>query len=317
MAIKTLICGLSGTGKSTSARNLREVAVVNPVNKPLPFKNHFEMLNGVTESVDIIKFMKSTKAKTIIVDDFQYLLSIPYMRRIKESGWDKYNDFASNYFDIITVCDELPEDVTVYFMTHTETLEDGTETVKLIGKLLREKICIEGLFTTVLKTMVNDGKYYFITQNNGHDNVKSPLGMFDSYAIDNDLAYVDAKIRNYYELSGAVSDETIANMDQEAKGDLEPPKARSERKRERRKASDIAETVEEAKAEVAEEVKPLRQRKPREEAKTETNEVLDPPFALDDELPFKVDDDETVQVAKEAYAQTVEQSVPVRRRRRA
>lgn len=281
MAIKTLICGLSGTGKSTSARNLKEAAVVNPVNKPLPFKNRFEMLNGVTDSKDIIKFMKSTKSKIILVDDFQYLLSIPYMKRIKESGWDKYNDFASNYFDIIKVCDELPADVTVYFMTHTETLEDGTETVKLIGKLLREKICIEGLFTTVLKTMVNDGKYYFITQNNGHDNVKSPLGMFDSYAIDNDLAYVDAKIRNYYELDGAVTDEAMAQMDAEAATDLEPPKSRADRrrereqaaeqpKRERRHAADIAETVEEAKAEVQSEVqteehKPIRQRKSREE----------------------------------------------------
>lgn len=233
MAIKTLICGLSGTGKSTSARNLKDVAVVNPVNKPLPFKNHFEMLNGVTDSTEIIKFMKNTKCKTIIVDDFQYLLSIPYMRRIKESGWDKYNDFASNYFDIITVCDELPDDVTVYFMTHTETLEDGTETVKLIGKLLREKICIEGLFTTVLKTMVNDGKYYFITQNNGRDNVKSPLGMFESYAIDNDLSYVDAKIRNYYEVGELyLSDEEIAEIDAiNKREEIEPPKPRSERKR--------------------------------------------------------------------------------------
>ena len=233
MAIKTLICGLSGTGKSTSARNLKEVAVVNPVNKPLPFKNHFEMLNGVTDSEEIIKFMKSTKAKTIIVDDFQYLLSIPYMRRIKESGWDKYNDFASNYFDVITVCDELPDDVTVYFMTHTETLENGEETVKLIGKMLREKICIEGLFTTVLKTMVNDGKYYFITQNSGKDNVKSPLGMFETYAIDNDLAYVDAKIRSYYEVGeDFLTDEEMAEIDEiNKRTEIEPPKPRSERKR--------------------------------------------------------------------------------------
>ena len=231
-AIKTLICGLSGTGKSTSTRNLKEVAVVNPVNKPLPFKNHFEMLNGVTDSTEIIKFMKSTKAKVIIVDDFQYLLSIPYMRRIKETGWDKYNDFASNYFDIITVCDELPDDTTVYFMTHTETLEDGTETVKLIGKMLREKICIEGLFTTVLKTMVNDGKYYFITQNSGKDNVKSPLGMFESYAIDNDLAYVDAKIRSYYEVGdNFLTDEEMAEIDEiNKRTEIEPPKPRSERK---------------------------------------------------------------------------------------
>lgn len=294
MAIKTLICGLSGTGKSTSARNLKEVAVVNPVNKPLPFKNHFEMLNGVTDSAEIIKFMKSTTAKTIIVDDFQYLLSIPYMRRIKETGWDKYNDFASNYFDVITVCDELPADVTVYFMTHTETLEDGTETVKLIGKMLREKICIEGLFTTVLKTMVNDGKYYFITQNNGRDNVKSPLGMFETYAIDNDLAYVDAKIRSYYEVGeDFLTDEEMAEIDEEAKRvEIEPPKPRSERKRRGQ----------------AEEQPERKQRKSREEAQ-EANSTAVANAGLEEtgdaeELPF--DEVKTPEL----------EEVPRRRRRR-
>lgn len=304
MAIKTLICGLSGTGKSTSARNFAEAAVVNPVNKPLPFKNHFEMLNGVTDSKEIIKFMKNTKSKIIIVDDFQYLLSIPYMRRIKETGWDKYNDFASNYFDIIAVCDELPDDVRVYFMTHTETLEDGTETVKLIGKLLREKITIEGLFTTVLKTLVSDGKYYFITQNSGKDHVKSPMGMFSSYAIDNDLKYVDEKICNYYEIGEFKTDSEMAEADKEAeRSEVEKPKPRE--KRERRSRS------EESKPETVEEQKPLRERKPREETPVaeptlklapvpEPAPVADPPkrrrrrdanidtAVIDDsELPFK------------------------------
>lgn len=290
MAIKTLICGLSGTGKSTSARNLKDVAVVNPVNKPLPFKNHFEMLNGVTDSAEIIKFMKSTKAKIIIVDDFQYLLSIPYMRRIKESGWDKYNDFASNYFDIIAVCDELPTDTTVYFMTHTETLEDGTETVKLIGKMLREKICIEGLFTTVLKTMVNDGKYYFITQNNGRDNVKSPLGMFESYAIDNDLAYVDAKIRSYYEVgTDFLTEEEMAEIDEiNKRTEIEPPKPRSERKRSRN-------TVETADATPERKV-----RKPREQVETE--------------VATTVTDDEREEVPFDEVEQP--ETAPVERRRR-
>lgn len=223
MSTKTLIGGLSGTGKSRSMKTFMEagkqVAVVNPVNKPLPFRNNFEMLNGETDSRKIVKFMKETKAKTIVVDDFQYLLAIPYMRRVKESGWDKYNDFAANYFDVIQVCDELPEDVTVYFMTHTETLEDGTETVKLIGKLLREKICIEGLFTIVLKTMVSDGKYYFATQNSGKDNVKSPEDMFPSFAIDNDLYYVDQKIRNYYNIGEHVTDEEMAQIDEEQKNE--------------------------------------------------------------------------------------------------
>lgn len=257
MAIKTLICGLSGTGKSTSARNLKEVAVVNPVNKPLPFKNNFEMLNGVVDSSAIVEFMRNTDKKIIIVDDFQYLLSIPYMRRIKETGWDKYNDFAANYYEIISVCDELPEDTTVYFMTHTETLEDGQETVKLIGKLLREKICIEGLFTTVLKTLVNDGKYYFLTQNNGRDNVKSPLGMFESYAIDNDLAYVDAKIRSYYEIGEDFkTEEEMVEADKEAKRE-EITKPEAPARKRRKKREDNTEEVAKASANVVDEEVPV------------------------------------------------------------
>ena len=221
MAEKILIMGESGTGKSTSLRNFNpdEVAIVNPVGKPLPFRGKFHTLNSVTDSGEIIRFMKDSVKegkKIIVVDDFQYILSIPYMNRIKEAGWDKWNDFGSNYFEIIDVCAELPDDVTVYYLTHTETLDNGITTIKLIGKLLREKITIEGLFTIVLRTQVIDGKYYFLTQNSGKDTVKSPIGMFGSYAIDNDLKYVDEKIRNYYQMDGCKTDAEIEVADKAA-----------------------------------------------------------------------------------------------------
>lgn len=236
MAEKILIMGESGTGKSTSIRNCDPTitAIVNPVGKPLPFRGSkkFDTLNGITDADSICDFMKAqAKAgkKIIIVDDFQYILAIPYMNRIKETGWDKYNDFGSNYFNIIDVCNELPEDVCVYYLTHCETLESGVTTVKLIGKLLREKITVEGLFTIVLRTGVSEGKYYFFTQNNGKDTVKSPLGMFDSFSIENDLNYVDAKIRNYYEFDGAVSDADIAKLDEAKAGEAEKPEPRRRR----------------------------------------------------------------------------------------
>lgn len=221
MAQKVLIMGESGTGKTASLRNCDPelTAIVNPVSKPLPFRGKFDTLDGETDASKIIKFIKEevTKGKKIIViDDFQYILSIPYMNRIKEAGWDKWNDFGANYFEIIDVCDDLPKDVFVYYLTHSETLEDGVTTVKLIGKLLREKITIEGLFTTVLRTQVADGKYYFLTQNSGKDTVKSPMGMFNTYAIENDLNYVDEKIRNYYEIGDYKSNEEIKAADEKA-----------------------------------------------------------------------------------------------------
>lgn len=237
MANKALIIGESGTGKSTSIQNCDPTitAIVNPVGKTLPFRGskNFALLNSVTDANRICNWIKEQVKlgkKIIIVDDFQYLLSIPYMKRIKEAGWDKWNDFGENYFNIIDIANELPDDVCIYYMTHCETLENGITTVKLIGKMLREKITIEGLFTIVLRTGVADGAYYFYTQNSGKDTVKSPIGMFPSYAITNDLAYVDAKIRNYYEIDGALSDDEMTIEDNKAATDIEKPE-RSRRSR--------------------------------------------------------------------------------------
>lgn len=275
MAQKVLIMGESGTGKSTSMRNCDPAitAVVNPVGKPLPFKNHFETLDNVTDAREIIKYMKEqVKAgkKLIVVDDFQYILAIPYMNRIKETGWDKYNDFGANYFEIIDVCKDLPDDVVVAYMTHLETLDNGLTTVKLIGKLLREKITIEGLFTIVLRTGVYEAKYYFYTQNSGKDTVKSPLGMFQNYAIDNDLNYVYDKIKNYYELGTYKSNEEMDKEDQKVAGDIEKPDASGRRSRTRKaeqKAEQKAEPVEKAE-------KTTRTRKSRAEVEAENHEKL-------------------------------------------
>jgi hypothetical protein len=235
MAQMVLVMGESGTGKSTSLRNCNPAttAIVNPVGKQLPFRGKFDMLNSVTDARKITKYMREKVAegkKLIVVDDFQYILAVPYMNRIKETGWDKYNDFGSNYFEIIEVCKDLPDDVIVAYLTHLETLDNGLTTVKLIGKLLREKITIEGLFTVVLRTGVNEGKYYFYTQNSGRDTVKSPLGMFPAYAIDNDLNYVADKMRNFYEVGEYKTDDEMGQADKAVAADVEKPSTGGGRK---------------------------------------------------------------------------------------
>ena len=299
MAEKVLILGESGTGKSTSMRNVTpdKVAVVNPVGKPLPFKNKFDTLDGETDARKIIKYMKEQVAagkKMIVIDDFQYILAVPYMHRIKETGWGKYNDFGSNYFDLIDVCNELPADVIIYYMSHIETLENGLTTIKLIGKLLREKITIEGLFTTVLRTNVTDGNYYFLTQNSGKDTVKSPLGMFPTYAIDNDLNYVDEKIRNYYEIGEFLTDAEVAEIDELAKKvEIEKPADKKRRGRASRTEEPAAEE------------KPARRTRTREEVQEANTKAVVEAGA----------DDEREQVPFEEMEQPETEKLPRRTRK--
>lgn len=201
MAIPVLILGESGTGKSASLRNFKkgEVAVINVAGKPLPFRSELGMI--VTDRYpEIVKALKGMKTPSAVVDDAQYLLANEFMRRSGEVGFQKFTDIAKNYWSLIaeTVSKELPPDKIVYFLSHIERDQNGNEKVKTIGKLLDEKITVEGLFTIVLKTHVEDGKYTFFTQNSGTDTVKSPIGMFADLQVDNDLKMVDNVIRDYY-----------------------------------------------------------------------------------------------------------------------
>lgn len=197
------ILGKSGTGKSYSLRNIPvdEYAVINVQGKILPFKNSFKVeKKTVDKSDEIIKALKeyAKKYKIIVIDDFQYIMSNEFMRRVSEKGFDKFNEIGKHTWEIANTITELDEEIIVYVMCHVDIDNEGNEKIKTVGKVLDDKICLEGLSTIVLKTIVDDGRYLFATQNNGKDTVKSPFEMFESRYIDNDLLYVDSKIREYY-----------------------------------------------------------------------------------------------------------------------
>lgn len=236
MAIPVLILGESGTGKSASLRNFEpdDLKVINVANKPLPFKNKFESIS-TDDYRTIIKELKLNKKKVTVIDDAQYLMANEFMRRATERGFDKFTEIAQNFWTLVNTVKDLPSDQVVYFLAHIERDANGNEKIKTIGKLLDEKITVEGMFTIVLKTNVTDGVYSFITQNSGHDTVKSPIGMFPSIVIDNDLKYVDEKIRNYYEIGDFLTDEEMAEIDEAAKKD-DIPIADEKKKRGRRSA---------------------------------------------------------------------------------
>ncbi|GKH49634.1 ATP-binding protein [Eubacteriales bacterium] len=209
MGIPVLIMGASGTGKSSSMRNFKagELGVINVSRKPMPFRSELKPFCS-DNYAQIDSVIRRAKTKAIAIDDCQYLMANEFMRNAKVVGYQKFTDIALNFWTLLqTVINDLPPDTIVYFMAHTETDANGNEKMKTIGRMLDEKITLEGLFTIVLKTFVKDGKYGFTTQSNGSDTVKSPIGMFPP-EIDNDLKMVDATIRQYYELEDAAHEKT-------------------------------------------------------------------------------------------------------------
>jgi hypothetical protein len=204
MAVIVAVMGESGTGKSTSLRNFQkgEASVINVSKKPLPFRNTLSVFK--TDNYQEVQAMiKRAQAKSVVIDDAQYLMAFEYMHRAKEKGFEKFTDIGANFFNLTQTAVALPDDKIVYFLFHIERTKDGNEKCKTIGQLLDEKITLEGLFTIVLKTVVlldgnNQRQFCFATVNNGSDTVKTPMGMFTEPLIPNDLKAVDTVIREYY-----------------------------------------------------------------------------------------------------------------------
>lgn len=208
MSILVQIYGQSGTGKSTSLRNFTndEVAIINVSGKPLPFRSELKTLSSNDYSI-IASWLPKIKQPTIVIDDATYLMVDQFMANAQVKGYDKYTMIAYNFTMLIEVARNLPENKVVYFMGHSEQMDDGREHFKTIGKMIDNYVTLEGKFTTVLKTVVKDGHYYFQTHNNGMDTVKSPLGMFQEDLIDNDLKMVDDVIRDYWNIPRTIPEE--------------------------------------------------------------------------------------------------------------
>jgi hypothetical protein len=202
MGIPVLILGESGSGKSTSMRNfdVEEVGIFNVASKPLPFRKKLNKKDGATYGM-ITKALSEPKLKRYVIDDSQYLMAFELFDKAKETGYGKFTDMALHFKGLIDlVIKGAPADVIVYFLHHTQKTEFGIK-AKTVGKMLDDQLTVEGLFSIVLRTKAENGKYSFITQTDGWDTAKSPIDMFER-EIDNDLKMVDTKIREYWELEG-------------------------------------------------------------------------------------------------------------------
>lgn len=210
MSIAVLILGPSGSGKSTSLQNLdpAKVQLIQPIKKPLPFKSAEwklrtkEHLSGTIvrsdDSATIERAMRGTTREIIVVDDFQAVLTNELMRRSTENGFQKFSDIGRGAWNTFIAAGDLEEHKRVYIMAHTNTDEFGNIRMRTVGKMVDEKVVPEGYFTIVLRAEIINDKHVFATKTNGHDCSKSPIGMFDSFHIPNDIAAVDAAICEYY-----------------------------------------------------------------------------------------------------------------------
>lgn len=207
MAVPVLIIGKSGSGKSTSLRNCtdKDFNLIRVLDKPLPFKGK---INGwkTDDYQTIMKALLQSKAQSIVIDDAGYLITNHFMKGHSSSGkgnavFSLYNDIGDYFWQLIQfVVGKLPENKIIYFIMHEESNDFGEIKPKTIGKLLDEKVCIEGMFTIVLRCIEEGGKHLFVTQSSSGAVSKSPMGMFGDLTIDNDLALVDKTIREYYEM---------------------------------------------------------------------------------------------------------------------
>lgn len=225
MAQGILIIAESGSGKSTAIENLdpAETFIINVANKALPFKgwrkkyvlwskdNPTGNLYSASSSEQIeacIKYVseKRKDIKNLVVDDFQYMSSFEFFDRSDEKGYEKFTQIGAKLARIARMPKDLREDLLVFILTHAEESTDmeGKKKfkAKTIGKMVDEKLTLEGLFSIVLFGKVKKDKdgnirYVFETSNNGENTCKSPRGMFENFEVDNDLALVRKAIIDY------------------------------------------------------------------------------------------------------------------------
>lgn len=220
MAVPVLIIGKSGSGKSTAMRTCvdKDFGCIRVLKKPFPFKGKIKGL--VSDDYDTVKkALAQYQCKSIVIDDAGYLITNYFMKnhgKPKKGGssFDMYNELGDDFWSLIDyVVMKLPEDKIVYFIMHEDIDDFGNIKPKTIGKLLDQKVCLEGMFTIVLRCVSNSTEHKFITQSDGFATAKSPIGMFDNTEIDNDLLMVDNTIREYYDIVNPLNNDKKESED--------------------------------------------------------------------------------------------------------
>ena len=230
MAELIAIVGDSGSGKSTSIRNLdpEKTFIISTTGKrpgvkgakkrypDFKINRETKEMTGnfyTSSNIESIKKMmqivntKMPEVSVLVIDDFQYLQAFEAMARVDEKGYGKFTDMAKHAYEALKTGMDMRDDLFIVIMTHSENTGDNLNPyykIKTQGKMLDSVITLEGLFTYVLFTKVikDDGEnieYKFVTNSDGTCTAKTPMGLFEDQLIDNDLDMVVRRIQEYNE----------------------------------------------------------------------------------------------------------------------
>lgn len=201
MGVLVMVLGKSGSGKSTSLRNFEagEIGIFNVAGKPLPFRKRLPKADRCGYR-DIAATLAKNDLRAYAVDDSTYLMQFDNFSRANDSGYQKFTDIAVSFERLLEAAMATDENTVVYFLHHPDEDERGNVRPKSVGKMLNEKLCIEGLFPIVIGCEVRDGRHVFSVDADERGIAKAPMGMFDAGVFENDLKAVDTAIREYWQL---------------------------------------------------------------------------------------------------------------------
>ncbi len=218
-----IIVGPSGSGKSSSMRNLdpKSTAVINTERKQLPFKNANDFMNVPVKSVSefhsaLDKAMESDKIKTIVIESFTSLIEIIYREaEIRYKGFDIWGYYNK---EIGRILDKSKNSDKYVIFTAIDGVYDGDNGVEerfvaIDGNRWKKRVEKEFVICLFTDTKATDEgvQYRFRTNTTGRDSAKSPMGMFLDLHIDNDLKQVIDACRTYYsEPQTAIMNSTFA-----------------------------------------------------------------------------------------------------------
>lgn len=209
------IMGASGSGKTTSMRNLdpKTTFYIDCDKKGLSWKgwrNQYQFEKGnymATDQVSTVNQIlakintdeKQKHIKVVVIDTLNGLMVADEVRRMKDKGFDKWQDLAQCVWELLDSLYTLRSDLTIIIICHSQTQkdEDGYiwTKIKTSGKKL-DKLEIETKLNVVLYATNKDGKYLFETHAN-NSTTKTPLGAFEEDEIENDILKVLEALKDY------------------------------------------------------------------------------------------------------------------------